>query len=324
MNFITARAHTNIALIKYWGKKDQELFIPYNSSLSLTLDRFYTDTTVKPSTDEYDHFILNDEEQPAEEVQKIQKFLNLFRKEAKNTRPLTIESTNHVPTAAGLASSASAYAALAMALNGFFELGLDATTLSTYARKGSGSATRSLFGGFVEWEKGIDDKTSHAIKVDDGTWDIGLLICIVNDQKKKISSRKGMAHTVATSPFYDDWVKTSADDLVAMKAAIAAHDIEQVGQIAEHNAMKMHATTLSANPPFTYFEPESVQLIQTIQGLRKKGYHAYVTMDAGPNVKVVAPYHELESIKQELLALLPEEQLLITKAGPDAFILDQA
>lgn len=319
MTKVTARAHTNIAFIKYWGKKNQKLFLPYNNSLSLTLNEFYTDTTVEESNE--DVFLLNDQIQNEQELKKIQQFLNIFRDLTGNQQKIKITSINHVPTAAGLASSSSAYAALSLALNKFYQLDLDYTTLSTFARRGSGSATRSLFGGFVEWQQGDNNDNSLAVKIDDANFDIGLLICVVNKQHKKISSRKGMQHTVETSPFYKEWVQTAPVDLENIKKAIQNRDVNRIGEIAEHNAMKMHATMLAANPPFTYFEPASLLIIQAVKQLRTKGYSCYYTMDAGPNVKIIAPFSELEEIKKQLSAQFNDLEMIISKPGPDAFLL---
>lgn len=319
MKKVTARAHTNIAFIKYWGKKDTKLFLPYNNSLSLTLEEFYTDTTIEVASK--DVFFLNDQLQDEKALEKIKAYLQIFRQITNNQTPLKITSYNHVPTAAGLASSSSAYAALATALNSFYNLNFDQQTLSTYARRGSGSATRSIYGGFVEWQQGIDNKTSYATKFDEANFDIGLLICVLNDQEKTISSRKGMEHTVLTSDFYPAWVKTAKKDLEQIKSAIKEQNVEKIGTIAEHNAMKMHATTLAANPPFTYLEPNSLIIIQEIHKLRKQGLNCHFTMDAGPNVKIIAPYSQLTSIKEQLVKVLPQIKMIITKPGPDAYIL---
>ena len=178
-----ARAHTNIALIKYWGKRDKDLFLPMNSSLSLTLEAFYTDTKV--TFDENlteDSFLLNGKEQSEKEIAKISRFLDLFC-EYIGKRPFArVESLNFVPTAAGLASSASAFAALALAVADGLKLDLSRQELSTLARRGSGSSTRSLFGGFVEWDMGTSSEDSMAHPIDDADWDLGMLILAVDTQ----------------------------------------------------------------------------------------------------------------------------------------------
>lgn len=317
------RAHTNIALIKYWGKRDQDLILPMNSNLSLTLDRFYTDTEVHFSSDfTSDRLILNDTLQEEAETQRISQFLDHFRAYAGTSLKAQVTSYNHVPTAAGLASSASAFAALAGACNQALALELDLTTLSRFARLGSGSATRSIFGGFVEWQKGTGDKDSIALPFDDAQWDIGMIIIALNKKQKVISSREGMAHAMATSPFYSLWPTLSKEKLAAIKPAIKAHDLQKIGEIAEHHAMMMHATTLSANPPFSYFEPETLVAIQAVHQIRQSGIPAYVTMDAGPNVKVLCHYSDADRIMAKLQDNFPSDQLIASKPGQGIQLLD--
>lgn len=316
MTKAAVRAHTNIALIKYWGKADETLFLPMNSSLSLTLDGLYTDTFVEISdTFTEDQFYLNDVLQSPEETAKISRFLDLFRNKSGITHFIQVKSVNHVPTAAGLASSASAFAALAGALNRATGLNMDLETLSTYARRGSGSATRSLFGGFVEWQKGTSSEDSMAVPVDDASWDIGMVIIAVNKSAKKISSRVGMKQTVETSPFYPAWVASAEEDLLAIKKAIKERNFEKVGQITEHSAMKMHGSMLGAETPIIYFEPDSIKAIRAVRALREQGILCYVTMDAGPNVKVLCRLSEAGKIKEMLREYFSEDQLLISGPG---------
>lgn len=320
-----ARAHTNIALIKYWGKRDETLFLPMNSSLSLTLDAFYTDTKVIFS-DSFtaDHFVLNGHEQPPEETVKISRFLDLFRKEEGISTKACVESYNHVPTAAGLASSASGFAALALATHE--SLGLDKTMeeLSTYARRGSGSSSRSLFGGFVEWDKGTNALDSYAHFIDSADWDVGMVILVLDAGSKKTPSRVGMLHTVATSPFYKTWVETAADDLEVMREAIFQKDLETVGKIAEHNAMKMHATTLSSNPSFTYWSDKTILAQEVVREIRDRtGLLAYMTMDAGPNVKVLCRQSEMIELARLLELALPFAHIITSQVGPGASVLSE-
>lgn len=307
-----SKANANIALIKYWGKRDEELFLPYTSSLSLTLDALYTETEVSFVDSENDIFYLDDEIQGKKETEKISKFIDIFRKKSAIDRRVLVNSYNHVPTAAGLASSASGYAALAASLNKLFELNLDKKELSIITRKGSGSATRSLYGGIVEWHKGNSDETSYAEKVDDGDFDLAMIIIVVNSNKKEVSSREAMKITVSTSPLYEAYVEDSALDLIEIKKAIENKDIKKIGEISEHNAMKMHSTILSSNPPMLYFEGDSLIAINKIKELREKGYDVYYTMDAGPNVKIVTRKTQAESIKKELLEIFDESKIIIS------------
>ena len=195
-------------------------------------------------------------------------------------------------------------------------LQLPAQQLSTYARRGSGSATRSLFGGFVEWNKGDSNENSMAIPVDDANFDIGMIIIVVSATEKKISSRAGMELTVSTSPFYEGWVTSAATDLADIKEAIKDRDIHRIGSIAEFNGMKMHATMLASNPPFCYFAPESIIAQQTIRTIREeRGIPAYFTMDAGPNVKVICKASDIPAIMEELGKVFPSEKLIPTLPG---------
>lgn len=317
------RAHTNIALIKYWGKENDDLIIPKNNSLSLTLDAFYTETRVTfDDTLEKDTLILDGEEQASSVLSKVEGVLNLVREKAGITTYALVESKNYVPTAAGLASSASGLAALAGAASQAAGLDLSDTELSRLARRGSGSASRSIYGGFAEWQKGTNDEDSYAVPVDDANWDLGMLFIVVEDAKKDVSSREGMRRTIETSPFYQGWLDTVNEDLEAIKQAISNQDIEEIGKIAERNAMKMHATNLGANPPFTYWSPDSVRAMAAVQNLREKGFTAYFTMDAGPNVKIVCKQSDMRDIKQELEKEFDAHQLIEARPGPGMTILD--
>ena len=318
---VTARAHTNIALVKYWGKADEELIIPQNNSLSLTLDHFYTDTTVQfDPTLTADQFTLNGQ---AQKTTKITQFLDIIRQMAASQLFARVESTNHVPTMAGLASSASAYAALALAGSKALGLDLNSKDLSRLARRGSGSACRSIYGGFVEWQKGDSDQTSYAVPlVENLDWDLKMIAIVVNDKQKKIASRAGMQNVVHTSPYYSAWVKRSKEDLLALKQAIAEKDFTQLGKIAEGNAMCMHALNLSATPHFNYFEAESLKAMQLVEQLRGQGLECYYTMDAGPNVKVICQGKDLKAIVDSLSQEFSNEQLLVASAGPGAEILE--
>lgn len=315
-----ARAHTNIALIKYWGKKNQELIIPANDSLSVTLDHFYTDTKVEfDAALTADEFYLN---HAAKDATAITRFLDLVRAKANLSLNARVESINHVPTQAGLASSASAFAALALAASHAAHLDLSAKQLSQLARRGSGSACRSIFGGYVQWYGGSDDASSYAAPLaQQPTWDLRMIAVVVNAHTKKISSRQGMQRVVATSPYYPAWVKQTTADLAALKEAIAANDFVRFGQIAQSNAMKMHALNLSATPPFNYFEPASLKAIAVTEELQANGVACYYTMDAGPNVKIICQAADEARIRAALAPYFDQKQLLSAGVGPDAHLL---
>lgn len=316
-----ARAHTNIALIKYWGKADEALIIPMNNSLSVTLDRFYTETRVTfDETLTEDQLILNGEAVNAKESAKIQRYMEMIRKEAGISEYALIESENFVPTAAGLASSASAYAALAGACNEALQLGLSDKDLSRLARRGSGSASRSIYGGFAEWEKGNDDETSFAHRVEADGWEneLAMVFVVINNKSKKVSSRSGMSLTRDTSRFYQYWLDNVEPDLKETKEAIAQKDFKRMGEVIEANGLRMHATNLGAQPPFTYLVPESYDAMRIVHECREAGLPCYFTMDAGPNVKVLIEKKNQQAIVDKFLQEFDQSQIItsdITQSG---------
>ena len=316
-----ARAHTNIALIKYWGKADEALIIPMNNSLSVTLDRFYTETRVTfDETLTEDQLILNGEAVNAKESAKIQRYMEMIRKEAGISEHALIESENFVPTAAGLASSASAYAALAGACNEALQLGLSDKDLSRLARRGSGSASRSIYGGFAEWEKGNDDETSFAHRVEADGWEneLAMVFVVINNKSKKVSSRSGMSLTRDTSRFYQYWLDNVEPDLKEIKEAIAQKDFKRMGEVIEANGLRMHATNLGAQPPFTYLVPESYNAMRIVHECREAGLPCYFTMDAGPNVKVLIEKKNQQAIVDKFLQEFDQSQIItsdITQSG---------
>ncbi|MBM7543090.1 diphosphomevalonate decarboxylase [Amphibacillus cookii] len=322
----TVRAHTNIALIKYWGKRDENLFLPTNSSLSITLDRFYTETTVH-----FDHclsedvFWLNHVQADQKETKKIRAFLNKVRDLTGEVRSARVESVNHVPTASGFASSASGFAALAGATVKASGVTLSERELSQIARQGSGSACRSIFGGFVEWQKGIatDGSDSYAVQLlDQKAWDLRILAIEVSTEAKKVLSREGMKRTVATSPFYQGWLKATEVDLVTAKKAIAQRSFTLLGETLESNALKMHATTLGADPPFMYWQSSTLIVMETVQALRDKGLEAYFTIDAGPNVKVICKPEVEQKLINELSRLDVVKHIYPCQIGPGLCYLE--
>lgn len=316
----TAKAHTNIALIKYWGKRHEELILPTNNSLSVTLDGLYTKTTVEFKEElTRDVFYLNEEIITGTAYERVTKYLDKFRALANKPNLFAeVTSFNAVPTAAGFASSASGFAALAAATSKALGMDMDDKDLSRITRQGSGSACRSIYGGFVEWEKGkLEDGTdSYAIPVAaQNHWDIRVAAVVLTAQEKDVSSRVGMKRTVDTSVFYDGWLTSLPADLENIKVGIAARDFEKVGEIAEANCLKMHATTLGATPPFTYWQDSTMATMQTVQQLRKEGIPAYFTIDAGPNVKVLYLPENEKEVLERLRASRDVTEVIVSKVG---------
>lgn len=318
----TARAHTNIALIKYWGKANQELKTPLMSSISMTLDSFYTDTTFNHGDDiKENSFSLNGEVQSLQDSKRVFNYIKRLQDEFGFSDKFQIESINHVPTSAGLASSASAFAALATAFAASYELDLSRQELSRLARLGSGSATRSIYGGFVKWVKG-DDQSSYAIALDEKPdWDLRMLAVELNTNKKAISSGQGMT-LVQNSPFYQSWLDLNQTEVDGLETAIKNKDFTRLGEIAEQSCNEMHAMNLTANPGFTYFEPDTIALIHLIHSLRKDGIECYYTIDAGPNVKIICEERNSKKITSAVYKLLGNVKIIVAGFGPGAQILD--
>lgn len=315
----TARANTNIALIKYWGKRDEKLFLPMNSSLSITLDRFYTTTTVEFRKElKEDTLILNDTLGNASDTKKVTSFLDKIREVAGVEYHASIVSENNVPTAAGFASSASGFAALATAATKALELELSNTELSVIARQGSGSACRSIYGGYVEWVMGerTDGRDSYARQLlSEKEWKLTILSVVVATGKKKVSSRDGMKRTVETSPFYKGWLDTVHCDLEDARRALSERNFQGLGEVMERNALKMHATMLGAKPPILYWESGTVEVISCIEELRSSGIPAYFTIDAGANVKVLCLPNNEEEIKKALMELNGVKEIITCYPG---------
>ena len=323
----TAKAHTNIALIKYWGKRDEELFLPMNNSLSITLDQFYTITSVQfCECLTADKFYLNNELANEEETKKISGLLDLIRNISGESKFAVVDSTNEVPTAAGFASSASGFAALAAAATKALGMDIDDKGLSRIARQGSGSACRSIYGGYVEWNKGVKEDGSDSFAeqiLEEQEWDLSILSVLLEPKQKKVLSREGMRRSVETSPFYQGWLDTIDEDLAVAKNAIELRDFEMLGDVLERNAMKMHATTLGANPPFMYWQSATFDVMEKVQELRESGIPAYFTIDAGPNVKVLCQPKDEEYVREVLQTVSTVQDVYTCHPGPGITYLPQ-
>lgn len=316
-----ARAHSNIALIKYWGKRHEGLKLPTNGSLSLTLDALYTDTRVNYRADlTQDQLTLNGVPAPEAMRLRVSRFLDLLRQSQGLKQHAEVISANSFPTGAGLASSASAFAALTLAATAAAGLQLSPRQLSQLARQGSGSACRSIFGGFAEWLPGhADEDASSYAEGLEAELPVWMTVLVLNQGHKATGSGDGMARTVATSPLYSVWPATAAADLQALKAALTAGDLAAVGELMEHNALAMHATALAARPPVIYWQPETLALMQHVQQLRTAGHACWFTIDAGPNIKVLLPAGA-EATLQALRSHPAVQRVFCCSPGPAAHL----
>jgi diphosphomevalonate decarboxylase len=323
-------AYSNIALCKYWGKRNEELILPFNSSISMTLDKFHTHTTVEFSdVFKDDILIINNHnfEKDTKEFLNVSKFLKIVRAMKNIETKVKIVSKNNFPTSAGLASSASGFAALAVAINKALELNLNEKQLSVLARQGSGSSSRSIKGGFVEWLKGKqeDGEDSYAQQiVDEKHWpELRMVACILSKQEKKMKSRVGMKNTVETSPMYQAWLNSVEKDLINMKKAIIDKDFTTLGKIAEHNCMKMHATMWTTKPAIIYQNKTTIELMHSIMEWREQGLECYYTMDAGPQVKILCLEKNVDILLEKLNEFEGIEDITVNSVGKNAKIVEE-
>jgi diphosphomevalonate decarboxylase len=293
------KSYANIAIIKYWGKKDPIKMIPATSSISLTLENLFTETEISFITREEaiektgqasDLLYINGELQNEEQIKKITKVVNLFRDD--RSQLVKIDTTNNMPTEAGLSSSSSGLSAAIKACNKLFDKNLSREELAQISKFASGSSSRSFFGPIGMWDK--DTGEVSEVKTD---LKLAMIVLVLNEEKKIISSRKGMALCMETSTSFDEWIRQSEIDFENMKKYLSEGDFSKVGELTEENALRMHETTKNANPPFTYLTEKSFEAMEYVRELRKQGERCYFTMDAGPNVKVLCLEEDFERLK---------------------------
>ena len=308
----TAIAHPNVALIKYWGKSNLTENIPSTPSISITLSKLETKTTIVE--DDFDTIWIN---QKKINDEKILRFLSQIR-EKTGIATIKIETENNFPTGSGLASSASGFAALATALNQHFSLGFTQNELSTIARKGSASSARSIFGGIVSlqgpsWE-------ARSIK-QDGEWPLRIIIAKTSSERKEISSSKGMKLTRETSPFYEPWVKEAQKDFDDCLSAIKNQDFEKLADLSEKSCLKMIGTMLSTSPSLIYWNPTTLACVHTIKKMRTAGKAVFFTTDAGPQIKAICTSESAEEVTKSLSNIVGPTNIIDCEIGGDARIV---
>ena len=320
----TARANVNVALVKYWGKRDTALNLPATGSISLTLDGLGAEAAVAfGGGGEADRLVIDGVDASGGEATRLTRFLDVVRAAAGRRERATVAMRGTVPRGIGLASSAAAFAALALAASRAAGLALDPPGLSALARRGSGSAARSIFGGFVEWHRGeradgVDSFAEPLAPV--GHWDVRTVVAVTSTAPKAVSSRDGMLRTAA-SPFYPAWVAGAEADLAEARAAIRARDLEALGLVAEHSALKMHAAALAARPPLVYWRPATVECIHRVWALRAEGVAAFFTIDAGPQVKVLCAPADAQRVAAALEAVPGVERIVTCGPGRGAELI---
>ena len=292
---VTVRSYANIAIIKYWGKKAEKEMVPATSSISLTLENMYTETTLSPlpADASSDAFYINGQLQNEAEHKKMSKIIDRYRPEGAGF--VRIDTKNNMPTAAGLSSSSSGLSALVKACNAYFQLGLNRKDLALEAKFASGSSSRSFYGPLAAW-----DKDSGEIYPVETELKLAMIMLVLEDQKKPISSRDGMKLCVETSTTFEEWIRQSEQDYEDMLVYLKENDFKKVGELTEKNALAMHATTKTATPSFSYLTDASYEAMDFVRQLRKQGESCYFTMDAGPNVKVLCLEEDLEHLSELL------------------------
>ena len=317
----TAISHPNIAFIKYWGNRDNELRLPANGSISMNLDGLTTRTrvTFDPSfpTDIFD---LNNKRQSGSSLERVVKHLNFIRGLRGVSTHAHVLSDNDFPTGAGIASSASAFAALTLATVAALGLQIPEANLSRLARRGSGSACRSIPAGITEWHKGHSDVDSFAVTIADPTyWALADCIAVVEEEPKKVGSSEGHA-SASTSPLQAARVSDSERRLDICRNAIMKKDFQALSEIIELDSNMMHSVMMTSNPPLFYWLPATLDIMTSVRSWRKTGLPAAYTLDAGANVHVICEADKIDVIERRLSALPGVKQVIVSNVGGAAHL----
>ncbi|MEM9304422.1 MAG: diphosphomevalonate decarboxylase [Pseudomonadota bacterium] len=319
---IEAVAHPNIALVKYWGKRDTALNLPAAGSLSITLDKLRTRTLIELGpAGAADVFSLDGV--PVED-RRVLATVDRFRALSGRSESVRVTSDNNFPTAAGLASSASGFAALVTALAAALAPELTLAERSVLARLGSGSAARSVHGGFAEMAEGERDDGSDAFAspvLPPDAWPLEVVVAVTSEARKKAGSTRGMEDSRLTSPFYGAWVESTRADLAPAREAVRARDFDRLAAIAEHSALKMHATMMATRPALIYWKPATLAVMAAVRDLQEGGVPVFYTMDAGPQVKAVCAPGKGEQVEAALRAVPGVVRTLRVGLGPGARVV---
>jgi diphosphomevalonate decarboxylase len=321
-NKATAIAHPNIALVKYWGKRDRALNLPATSSLSVTLDRFETRTTVTWGV-RRDEIVLDGQAVEGRPARRVLDFLDLLDPQRP---PCRVVSGSNFPVAAGLASSSSAFSALALSASTASGRSLDPSALSVLARRGSGSACRSLWGGFVHWDRGERDDglDSHGHPIDlSQPWQLRVVVAVVHAGPKAVGSTEGMVRTRATSPVFPVFVAQNEGLVAQAKRAVLGRDLQTLISCMERSTTLMHASMLTAVPSVRYLKPGSLAVLDAVDALRAEGVPCGWTMDAGPNVKVLCRAVDAPAVERALSPLVRAVHVL-APGGPARLVEEPA
>jgi len=323
MKKVTIKTASDIALIKYWGKKDEVLRLPENGSVSIKLDGLDTITTVEFRGDLTADDITIEGESNNEETARVGKHLDRIRNLAGVKTFAKVVSQNTFPKGTGLSSSGSGFAALTFAAAASLELKLTGPELSILARQGSGTACRCACGGFVEWLDGDTSDTSYSVSLQSvDYWDIRDVVVVVDEGKKKISSTEG--HEAArTSPFYEARLERIGNKIAQMKQAIEYKNFMELGSLAEKEALEFHTILLTSEVPLIAWYPGTVEVMQAVTDLRSSGVPCYFTINTGFNVHVLTLPEYEKVVAEHLGKLSLVKKILLAKVGPAPIEIDQ-
>ena len=310
----TAIAHPNIALVKYWGKIPDLENVPASPSLSITLDSLRTHTRVTNA--DTDQIVINGV--TTDDV-KIKGFLSLLR-QSYAIPPLCIDTDNNFPTGAGLASSASGFAALICAINSHCRLELDRRACSVWARRGSGSAARSLCGGFATLTPPL---WCAEPLLDSEAWPLSVVIAITDASRKSVSSTAGMERSRLTSPFYPAWLDSTQMAFDIARKAVLGRDFEALATVSEASALNMHAVMLSSVPPLVYWNAGTLAAMHCVTTLRSQGVPVFFTIDAGPQIKAVCLPGAASQVENALRSTRGILGVTTTGLGAAARVIDE-
>ena len=314
-----AQAQPNIALVKYWGKRDRARNLPASGSLSLTLDTLWTRMDVRFSSSAgADRLTVNGEE----DVSLLSRVSTCLDRVCGGGRPAAlVGSTANFPVGAGLASSASAFAALVTAASAAAGHASDRRALSRLAGAASGSAARSLYPGIVELRIEDGEISADSIAgVDD--WPLRVVVAITAESMKPVSSGEAMSRTAATSPFYPAWIEQQDADLDLARSAVRARDFEQLAAVSEHNCLKMHCVMWSSRPAVIYWNAATVACLETVRELQQSRLPVFFTIDAGPQVKAVCLPEAEDRVVAGLSATPGVRRVLTSGLGDGARVLE--
>jgi diphosphomevalonate decarboxylase len=291
----------------------------------MNLDGLYTRTTVsfQPSLP-YDELIINGHEVMGAGLDRISYILDIVRGMANIFDRAEVMSENNFPSGAGIASSASAFAALALAGSRAAGLNLSEPELSRLARRGSGSAARSIPGGFVEWQVGTNEDDCFALSIaEPGHWDLVDCVAIVSSAHKKTGSTEG--HSVAwTSPLQAARVADAARRLEICRKAILERDFDAFASIVELDSDMMHAVMMTSTPALHYWKPASLEVMNRVRQWRSEGFPVCYTVDAGPNIHVICPETEAQIIDKRLREIRGVDNVLVARAGGPAKLVENS